>query len=136
VGGKRGPAKGGSVLRTAHETGPLRALASEFATERGARHVMWEPFGYESVRAAYRAAFGVDAVPSYDLASARCVIAFGADFLETFVSPVEQARGFAAMRAKRDDRGGHIVAVEPRLSTTGASADEWVAARPGSEFAL
>src|SRR5437763_1493957 len=82
--------------------------ASEFASERGARHVMWEPFGYESVRAANRATFGVDAVPRYDLASARCVIAFGADFLETFVSPVEQARGFAAMRAKRDDRGGHI----------------------------
>src|SRR5262249_44773646 len=102
----------------------------------GGRHVMWEPFGFESVRAANKATFGLDQVPRYDLAAARCVLAFGADFMETFASPVSQMRGFAAMRAKRDDGGGHFVVVEPRLSTTGASADEWVAARPGSEFAL
>jgi anaerobic selenocysteine-containing dehydrogenase/Fe-S-cluster-containing dehydrogenase component len=136
VGAKLAAAKGRAVLLTGHETGTLRTLAGEFASAHGGHHVMWEPFGYESIRAANRATFGIDAVPRYDFAAARCVIAFGADFLETFVSPVAQARGFAAMRAKRDDGGGHLVTVEPRLSTTGASADEWVAARPGSEFAL
>jgi molybdopterin-containing oxidoreductase family iron-sulfur binding subunit len=136
IGAKLAAAKGKTVLLTGHETGTMRTLAGEFASAHGGRHVMWEPFGYETIRAANRATFGIDAVPRYDLAAARCVIAFGADFLETFVSPVAQARGFAAMRAKREDGGGHLVTVEPRLSTTGASADEWVAAKPGSEFAL
>ncbi|MFM8558968.1 MAG: molybdopterin-dependent oxidoreductase [bacterium] len=133
---KLGEAKGRSLLLTGHETGTVRAFAGEFATAVGARHVMWEPFGYEVLRAANRATYGLDAVPHLALAAARCVIAFGADFLETFGSPVAQARGFAAMRAKRDDGAGHFVAVEPRLSTTAASADEWVAPKPGTEYAL
>ncbi|MCE9628119.1 MAG: molybdopterin-dependent oxidoreductase, partial [Candidatus Eisenbacteria bacterium] len=136
VGGKLAAAKGKTVLLTGHETGTYRQLASDFASANGAQHVMWEPFGYEAVRAANRATYGIDAVANHDIAAARCVIAFGADFLETFGSPVAQARGFAAMRAKRDDGAGHFVTVEPRLSTTGANADEWVAAKPGSEFAL
>ena len=44
-----------------------------------------------------------------------------------------QARGFAALRARH---AGQFVAVEPRLSMTGANADEWVAIRPGTEMAL
>ena len=136
VGGKLAAAKGKTVLLTGHETGTLKTLAADFASANGAQHVMWEPFGYETVRAANRATYGIDAVAHLDLAAARCVIAFGADFLETFGSPVGQARGFAAMRANRADGAGHFITVEPRLSTTGANADEWVAAKPGTEFAL
>ena len=136
VGEKLKAAKGKTVLFTGLETGTMRTLMGEFAAANGAKHVMFEPFGYENIRAANRATLGLDAVPRYDFAEARCVIAFGADFLETFGSPVSQARGFAAMRAKRDDGAGHFVTVEPRLSTTGANADEWVAAKPGTEYAL
>jgi molybdopterin-containing oxidoreductase family iron-sulfur binding subunit len=136
IGGKIAAAKNKTVLLTGLETGSMRALAGEFGSSVGAKHVMWEPFGYETVRAANRATYGVDAVPRYDVGAARCLIAFGADLLETFLSPVAQARGFAQMRAQRDDGGGHFVAVEPRLSTTGANADEWVAAKPGTEFAV
>src|SRR5258705_2043043 len=128
VGGtKLAYAKCRNVLVSGLETGTMRALAGEFAASLGGRHVMWEPFGYETVRAANRATFGLDAVPRLDVGAARSVIAFGADFLETFLSPVSQARGFAAMRALREDGGGHFITVEPRLSTTGANADEWVA---------
>jgi molybdopterin-containing oxidoreductase family iron-sulfur binding subunit len=136
IGGKISAAKNKTVLLTGLETGSMRALAGEFGASVGAKHVMWEPFGYETIRAANRATYGVDAVPHYDVASARCLIAFGADLLETFGSPVAQARGFSAMRAQREDGGGHFVAVEPRLSLTGANADEWVAAKPGTEFAV
>src|SRR5262249_58454275 len=98
--------------------------------------VMWEPCGYETVGAANRATYGVDALPRLDVAAARCVVAFGADLFETFNSPVAQMLGFAKMRAQREDGGGHFVTVEPRLSTTGANADEWVAPKPGTEFAV
>ena len=136
AGGKLGAAKGRTLLLTGRETGTMRTLARELATAVAGKHVMWEPYAYEAVRAANQKTFGLAAVPRYDFAAARCVISFGADFLETFGSPVAQARGFAAMRAKRDDSAGWFVAVEPRLSLTGANADEWVALRPGSEAAL
>jgi len=136
AGEKLAAAKGKALLLTGRETGSLRALSGELAAAAGGRHVMWEPFAYEAVRAANAKTFGIGAVPRWDFAAARCVISFGADFLETFGSPVAQARGFAAMRAKRDDAGGWFVAVEPRLSLTGANADEWVAIQPGAEAAL
>lgn len=129
-------AAGSVVTLTGFESGSQRALSGEFAAQWGGRHVMWEAFGYEAVRAATRRSFGLDVVPEYDLAAARCVVSFGTDFLETFGEPTAQARGFAAMRSKRDDGFGHFIAVEPRLSLTGANADEWVAVKPGGEMAL
>ncbi|MEO5989042.1 MAG: molybdopterin-dependent oxidoreductase, partial [Candidatus Eisenbacteria bacterium] len=133
---KLAEAKGKVLLVTGYESGSLGSLASEFIAAAGGQHLMFEPFAYESVRAANAKTFGIASVPRYDLAAARCVVSFGADFLETFGVPTNQARGFAAMRAKHDDGAGHFIAVEPRLSLTGANADEWVAVRPGGEMAL
>ncbi|MFN8588980.1 MAG: molybdopterin-dependent oxidoreductase [Candidatus Eisenbacteria bacterium] len=133
---KLSAAKGKALLLTGLESGSTRALLSDWSAAAGAKHVMWEPFAYESVRAANLRTFGLAAVPRYAFENARCVISFGADFLETFGQPVSQARGFAAMRAKHDDGAGHFIAVEPRLSLTGANADEWVAVKPGTELAF
>ncbi len=129
-------AKGRLLVLTGRETGTMRTLAGEIAKAAKGRHVMWEPFAYEAVRAANKRTFGIAAVPRYDLSAARCVISFGADLFETFGSPVAQMRDWAAMRGKRDDAAGWFVSVEPRLSQTGANADEWVAIRPGTEAAL
>jgi molybdopterin-containing oxidoreductase family iron-sulfur binding subunit len=136
VAARLGEARGSMLLLSGLESGSFRALAGEFASQMGGRHVMWEPFGYEAVRTANQRTFGVAAVPQYDLAAARCVVSFGADFLETFAAPTAQQRGFATMRGRRDDGFGHFIAVEPRLSLTGANADEWVAVRAGGEMAL
>ncbi len=121
---------------TGNETGSLHRLVGEWVTAARGRHLVTEAFAYESVREANRANFGRAEIPVYDLSKARGVISFGADFLETFGRPVEQARGFAAMRAKKDDGAGWFVTVEPRLSSTGCNADEWVAPTPGTEAAL
>ena len=65
------------------------------------------------------------------------MISFGADFLETWRSPVEHARQYAQFRTPRMRKGGLTIGnaayVGPRLSMTGAKCDEWVAANPGSE---
>ena len=136
AGEKLAAAKGKTLVLTGREMGTLRTALREFAAAAAGKHVMWEPYAYEAVRAANAKTFGLGVVPRWDFAAARCVVSFGADFLETFGSPVAQARGWSAMRAKRDDGAGWFVAVEPRLSLTGANADEWVAIRPGTEAAL
>jgi len=64
------------------------------------------------------------------------VISFGADFLGTWNSPVAQSIAYGAMRQGRPGRRAKFVQVEPRLSQTGANADEWIAARPGTEGIL
>jgi anaerobic selenocysteine-containing dehydrogenase/Fe-S-cluster-containing dehydrogenase component len=124
---------GSLAVLTGHHTGSLHALAGEFAAAGAGTHLVVEPFAHESLREANRRTFGVAAVPHVDFEKANLVLTFGADFLETWMSPVAHARAFAAMRSR--PRSGFI-AIEPRLSLTGANADEWFPVRPGSEMAV
>ncbi len=101
------------------------------------RYLVYEPFSPAPLREANRLAFGREAVPDYRIAESDYLISFGADFLETWISPVGYSRGFARMREVSPDGGrGKFVQVEPRLSMTGANADEWIAIRPGGETLL
>jgi molybdopterin-containing oxidoreductase family iron-sulfur binding subunit len=126
-------AAGKVALFTDHAPGSFQRLAAEWASAMGGRHVVYEPFGLESLREANSRTFAQAAVPHYDFANALMLVSFGADFLETWIAPTAYARDFAAMRAHPERR---FVAVEPRLSLTGANADEWVAARAGQEIAI
>lgn len=97
--------------------------------------VTFDPFEPAFIRDAAAATFGIAEQPLYDIGRARALLSIGADFLEDWGSPVEHARGLAAMRA--DTHGARrFVYVGPRLSLTAASADEWLSLRPGTEIDL
>ena len=98
------------------------------------RTVVYEPFSHAAIKEANRITFGRAEVPHYSNAEADYLVSFGADFLETWLSPVSFSRGFAAMRSYPEGRSGKIIQVEPRLSLTGANADEWIALQPGTEM--
>ena len=127
-------ARGKLALVTGNLTGSFQRLAETWAAAGGGTYLVHEAFAHESLREANRRTFGQAVVPGFDFARARFVLSLGADFLETWGSPVAYARDFAAMRARTD--GGAFVAAEPRLSLTAANADEWIAIRPGGEMAL
>lgn len=76
--------------------------------------------------------FGESALPFFDMANADVVVSFGANFLETWLSPVAYTRGFSKMR-KGNGKRGYFIQFEPRMSQTGAVADEWIPLRPGTE---
>ena len=119
------------------ESGTLGRLMDEWVRALGARpRIAYEPFGYEALRAANRIAFGRDTVPQYAIAESAYVLSFGADLLETWVSPVEHASALARMHGFSRGKAGTFVQIEPRLSMTGANADEWVRNAPGSEGVL
>src|SRR5262249_18725857 len=48
-------------------------------------------------------------------------------------APVAHAAAYGVMRRGRRGMRGTLVQVEPRLSLTGANADVWLPARPGTE---
>ena len=114
-------------------TGTVDRLVDQWATAVGARRLRYEPFAYEAVRAANQVTFSRYAIPQYDFASPDLVISFGADFLETWLSTVGYSRDHAEGRRVRDGRKPRFVQIEPRMSLTGASADEWLAIEPGTE---
>jgi anaerobic selenocysteine-containing dehydrogenase len=96
----------------------------------------FELFSDDVLRRANLMSFGREQLPTFDFAASRYAISFGADFLGTWNSPVAQAAAYGRMRQGRRGIRGAFVQVEPRMSLTGASADEWVAIRPGTEGVL
>ena len=77
--------------------------------------------------------FGSRELPLYDLGRSNVVFSFGANLLETWMSPVAQSVGYGEMRQGGTGGRGLLVQFEPRLSATAASADEWIPVRPGLE---
>jgi anaerobic selenocysteine-containing dehydrogenase len=88
------------------------------------------------IRAANAASFGHAQPPTIDLGQSNYVISFGADFLGTWNSPVAQSLGFGHMRKGRPGQRGKFIQFEPRISQTGANADEWIPVQPGAEGIL
>ena len=127
------------ALVTGAESGPLDAFYDQWLAAWGGgstRRLRYEAFAHEPLREASRLTFGLAAVPQHDFATARYILSFGADFLETWLAPTANAIGFATSHGWRENRMAKFVAVEPRRGLTGFSADEWVAPRPGTEHLL
>lgn len=128
---------GRTLLMTPPVTGTASQFYAEWAEAMGAEWVAWEPLGHVTMRAANEIAFGRAEIPLYDLAAADHVVSFGADFMGTWLAPVELAGEFARARAVDDgEKPARLTFVGPRLSHTGQNADEWIAARPGTEAAV
>lgn len=77
--------------------------------------------------------FGVAGLPFFDVGGAQVVFSFGANFLETWLSPVSYTRGFAGLREGKTKQRGKFVQFESRMSSTAGKADEWMPIRPGTE---
>ncbi len=122
------------AMITQLETGSLGRLMDDWLKALSGRpRVAYEPFAGEALRAANRATFDIDAIPYHAFEEARTVLSLGADYLETWLSPVGYGRGFRAARALRDGRRATVIHVEPRYSMTAANADEWIPNAPGTE---
>ena len=122
---------------TTRRPGVRHNLVARFLRSFGAPPpIVFELFGDEVLRQANRRSFGREQLPTFDLARSRSVLAFGADFLGTWNSPVAQNAGYGRMRQGQPGVRGGFVQVESRMSQTGASADEWVPIRPGTEGVL
>ncbi len=136
-----GLAAAGNQNALAFLTRPLSGqrgrLVDRFLDRFGAPPLItFEVFGEDVLRRANLASYGFSQLPTPDLARSNYVIGFGADFLGTWNSPVSQNVAYGEMRKGRPGVRAKFVQVEPRMSQTGANADEWVPARPGSEGVL
>ncbi len=118
-------------------TGSLDRLIDDWlkAVGGGVR-LRYELISHESLREANRMAFGLADIPRYDFERAQFILSFSADFLATWLSPVEFAGQFSSARTYHNGRMSRFAYVGPRLSVTGANSDEWISVRPGTETFL
>ena len=127
----------GLAMLTPELRGTLAKLTSGFMRSFGSpHHLSYELLGPGWLRAATRQSFGQLNLPYYDVAETRYLLSFGADFVESHLSPVQYGYAFGKMRQGRDTVRGHFTYVGGRMSLTAASADRWMPARPGSEGVL
>ncbi|HEX6367310.1 MAG TPA: molybdopterin dinucleotide binding domain-containing protein [Longimicrobium sp.] len=115
---RRAP-RGSVVFLTGEYRGTMDTLVDQFAAQAGARRVRYAPLE--------------DAPRDLDFANADLLVSFGADFLETWGSPVDYAWQFAQMHGYRNGRRGRFVWVGPHRPLTGLNADLWIQTRPGTE---
>src|SRR5688500_19452821 len=122
---------------TRSDRGHRGAVLRQFLARFGASGpITFELFGDEVLRRANGLSFGREQLPTFDLANTRFVLSFGADCLGTWNSPVAQNVGYGLMRQGRPGIRGAFAQIEPRMSQTGANADEWVPVKPGTEGVL
>lgn len=114
----------------------VKAVIDRFISRYpNAKHVQYDPVSYSGMILANEASYGKKGLPSYHFEKAKTIFGLGADFLGTWLSPVEFSHGYTAnrkVRASNPTMSKHYQ-VEAMMTTTGASADERATCKP-SEY--
>ncbi|MFN8061318.1 MAG: TAT-variant-translocated molybdopterin oxidoreductase [Vicinamibacterales bacterium] len=120
--------QGGAVrFLTGTVTSPTeRAAIGTFLTRfADARHVTYDALSSSALLDAQAQTHGTRVVPRFRFEQAEVIVAVDADFLGTWISPVEYTAGYSAGRSlqRASGRFSHHTQIESRLSVTGARAD-------------
>ncbi|MBX7164282.1 MAG: 4Fe-4S dicluster domain-containing protein [Saprospiraceae bacterium] len=116
----------------------LKNAISEFSAKyNGTKHVMYDPISSAAMLDANLKNFNQRAIPEYRFDLADVIVSFNADFLGTWISPVEYAAQYAKRRkidAKNASMSKHIQ-VESGMSLTGSNADNRILVKPSEQGA-
>ena len=124
-------------LLTGGTRGHLHELLGHFMEWVGcSSHLQYDFTRPASLYEANQRTFGQNVLPYYDIRNTDYLLSFGADYLGTWLSPVHNALGYGYLRQGRPEGRGTCIQVESRMSLSGANADEWLPATPGSEGSL
>ncbi|HKW99180.1 MAG TPA: Fe-S cluster-containing hydrogenase [Bryobacteraceae bacterium] len=95
---------------------------------RNARHIMYDALSASAILDAHRETHGARVLPRYRFDRADVIASFDADFLGTWISPVEFARDYSSRRLP-PAMCWHVQ-FEGRMSLTGTKADRRVRIAP------
>jgi molybdopterin-containing oxidoreductase family iron-sulfur binding subunit len=126
--------KGAVRLVSGTMNGPtLRRWTGEFlGSFADARHVVYDPLSCSAILDAHLETHGRRILPRYRFDRADVIVSVDADFLGTWISPVEFTRAYSEARdLERKEHVAYHAQFETRLSLTGSKADRRVALAPG-----
>ncbi|MBF8247238.1 MAG: Molybdopterin oxidoreductase [Bacteroidetes bacterium] len=127
--------KNGTVrVLTRSVTSPTtRAAITKFLGDyKNARHIEYDPVSYSAILDAHKITHGSRTLPRYHFEKAEIILSVDADFLGTWISPVEFTKGYRAGRTLEGNPPlfSYHAQVESRMSLTGTNADRRVKASP------
>ena len=131
---------GPAVILTSTLTSPsTKEIISQFLAKfPGSRHVTYDAVSYSGLLLANETTYGKRAIPSYRFDKAKAIVSIGADFLGTWLSPVEFARQYAQgkkLDEQKPEMSQHLH-FESVASLTGSNADEKFLHRPSETGAI
>ncbi len=100
--------------------------------------ITYDELSASGLREAHRRLTGEAVIPGYHFHKARLIVSFDADFLGTWLAPVEFAAGYARGRgvSKENPYMSRHVQVESVFSLTGTNADERIPVTPDENRAI
>ena len=123
------------ISHTVHSPSTLAIIQSWRERCPSFQHVMYDPVSASALRAAVGESYGFPSIPHYSFDRARVIVGIDADFLGTWISPVEFTRQYVAAR-KPDPHSALHVQFESGVSLTGANADVRVPVAPSELGAI
>lgn len=128
------------VLLTSTINSPttLQVISEFLAKYPDSRHVQYDAVSYSGMLLANENSYGKRTIPTYHFDKAKVIVSLGADFLGTWLSPVEFSSQYAKGRKinqKAPEMSKHIQ-FESVLSLTGSNADDRFLHRPSETGAI
>lgn len=113
----------GPTLISPTEQAAVRRFLGSFPD---AKWVTFDPLSSSALIQAHEKAFGAAVLPHFLLDQAEVLVSFDADFLGTWISPVEFTHAYYERRRLGSDEPSlsYHVQIESRLSLTGSKADQ------------
>ena len=133
---KAGGKKIGIVSSTIHSPSTLAVIADFITQFPNTKHINYDAVSYTGIIQANQNSFSKAVLPHYNFDKADVIVSFGADFLGTWISPVEfirqyvQNRNNKSLQSKKMSR--HIQ-FETGMSVTGTNADVRIPIKPSEE---
>ncbi len=115
-----------------------KTLQSFTAKYPNAQVVTYDPVSSAAMLEANQKTFGDRAIPNYHFDKATHIVSFNADFLGTWVSPIEFAHDYAKGRKIKDVKGAKMskhIQVESQMSMSGSNADNRILVKPSEQGA-
>lgn len=113
------------VSGSVYSPSTLKAIAAFKSVYPSTEHVMYDAVSVNAISLANDKSFGKAVIPTYNFAKASIVAGFNCDFLGTWISPIEYAKGYAVGRKVGNTKKvmSRHYQFESNLSMTGANAD-------------
>ncbi len=127
VAGALSSGAGPLVLLTGTLTSPTtkQIIAGFLAKNPGSKHIQYDADSYSGLLLGAEASYGKRAIPAYHFEKAEVIVSLGADFLGTWLTPVEFAHQYVQNR-KIDEKNPRLskhYQFESLMSLTGSNAD-------------
>ena len=124
------------VSSTVNSPSTKAAIADFTAQYPNTKHIQVDAISYTGIIKANENSFGKAVLPRYRFDKADLIVSFGADFLGTWISPLEFSRQYVSKRnntALEGKKMSRHIQFETGMSLTGSNADARLPLKPSEE---